>query len=274
MIDNNESNVKQEKQEILPLSKKFHRISGSRNNKSLPNMINRNTSSLSSPIPIISSTLLEENDIPIKPSLSLPVLPTNKEDDTIIPSSSRGDKKSRHKKIPLLQLSSLNISPPTSESPSSPSTPVSPMSRPSLSPLTPLTPSSDIFKEIRHSIQDSNGNINRFYKSPSDMIYSKHKNGILNLNKKEFNNVNFCFICDTIFDNLSIDEIMINNYLRSSIEITGINLLNGAVYRTIYYCKQCSVRVDNNSKLGEIDDFNSSLERVIKITSKANTYFI
>ncbi len=100
--------------------------------------------------------------------------------------------------------------------------------------------------------QDSSGGGNKD-------IYEKYGNGLIRLNVIEFDNVNFCFIC-----NITTSSIQPN----PCIEKTGMRLTdNGGVtvYKQIFCCDDCYLKIQ--AKKTETNKYN------VTITTEALNYF-
>jgi len=97
--------------------------------------------------------------------------------------------------------------------------------------------------------------------SREQLIYTKHRDGLLNENKVTFDDVNFCFACD--------ENVTPSSLLYRTLEKTGYKLdkTDGQlpVYRVVFLCPQCQETV----KRAKLRDHSFSL----RITLQALAYF-
>lgn len=97
--------------------------------------------------------------------------------------------------------------------------------------------------------------------SREQLIYTKHRDGLLNENKRTFDDVNFCFVCD--------ENVILHYLLVKTIEKTGYKLdkTDGQlpVYRVVFLCPQCQ----ETTKRAKLRNPSFSL----KITLQALAYF-
>lgn len=97
--------------------------------------------------------------------------------------------------------------------------------------------------------------------SREQLIYTKHRDGLLNENKQTFEDVDFCFVCEkTVSDGFS---------LTKTLEKTGYKLDKEQgqlpVYRMVFLCVACQ----ETTRLAKLQNPSFSL----KITLQALTYF-
>lgn len=136
------------------------------------------------------------------------------------------------------------------------------------------------------------------------LIYTPYEDGLINENKRPFDNVNFCFMCDKEFKDIKVSPrrksvsnsnssdittasvsttttntptTKDNVHLKKSIEKTGMKtkqegdtLCMIPVYRYIFLCQDCEIIVTNSKKES---DYDKEKMGNVKITPRAMLYF-
>lgn len=97
--------------------------------------------------------------------------------------------------------------------------------------------------------------------SREQLLYTKHKDGLLNENKQTFDDVDFCFHCEK--------NVREGFLLSKTLEKTGYKLDKEQgqlpVYRVIFLCPECQEK----TQLSKLRDPSFS----VKITLQALAYF-